>query len=290
METKTQITVSTTVNLPVQKAWDVWNQPHHIMNWSFASPDWHTPKSENDVRTGGKFSSTMAAKDGSMSFDFAGEYTRVELHKIMEYALTDGRKVQIQFEEKNGQTTITETFEAEGTNPIEMQRAGWQAIIDNYKQYAKSLKKMSKLHFEIFIEAPVETVYKNMLEDKPYREWTAAFNPGSYFEGTWEKGSKILFLGPDSKQNEDGMVARIAENIPNQFVSIEHLGLVSGGKEITSGPEVDGWAGAHEDYTFKSQNGGTLLLIDLDSNQEYKKMFEEMWPKALQKLKEICEK
>lgn len=290
METKTQITVKTTVNVSAQKAWDVWSMPHHIMNWSFASPDWHTPAATNDLRVGGKFSSTMAAKDGSMSFDFAGVYTKVDLHKRIEYTLGDGRTVQIEFAEKEGKTTITETFETESQNPVEMQRDGWQAIMDNFKKYAEFLTQVSKLKFEAEIKAPVEKVYKTMIDKEHYKTWTAPFNPGSTFEGSWTKGSKILFVGPDQHGKIGGMVARIAENIPNQFISIEHYGLVNDGKEITSGPEVAAWAGAHEDYHFKAHNGGTLLNIELDSNEEYKAMFEDMWPKALKVLKEICEK
>lgn len=129
-----------------------------------------------------------------------------------------------------------------------------------------------------------------MLADKPYREWTSIFNPGSSFKGSWEKGAKILFIGTDAEGNEGGMVSRIKENIPNKYISIEHLGLVGNGKEITSGPEVEAWAGALENYSFEPKDGGTQLKVDVDTNKEYTSHFDETWPKALEKLKEICEK
>jgi uncharacterized protein YndB with AHSA1/START domain len=131
------ITVETTVNSPVEKVWDFWTKPEHITKWSFASPDWHTPYADNDLRVGGEFKSTMAAKDGSMSFDFGGTYTTVDLLKKIEYTLGDGRKVSIIFDALSESTRVTEIFDPEGTNPVEMQRGGWQAILDNFKKYTE---------------------------------------------------------------------------------------------------------------------------------------------------------
>ena len=150
---------------------------------------------------------------------------------------------------------------------------------------------MQKLHFSITINAPKEKVWHTMVDDKPYREWTAAFNPGSYYKGDWSKGSKILFIGPDPKTGEEGgMVSRIAENKPYEFISIEHLGIVKNGVEDTTSEEARKWAPAFENYTFKEKGGATEVLVEMDIEDENKKMFEEMWPKALQKLKEIAEK
>jgi hypothetical protein len=129
-----------------------------------------------------------------------------------------------------------------------------------------------------------------MLEDKTYRMWTEAFMEGSYYSGDWNKGSKILFLGPGADGKTSGMVSRIKENKLHEFISIEHLGEVIDGVEDTTSDRVKGWAGALENYTFKDKNGKTELLVDMDINDEYKEMFEGMWPKALQKLKELSEK
>jgi len=139
METvdKTSITVKTNVNAPVEKVWEFWKEPKHIIQWCNASEDWHAPKAENDLKNDGKFSTTMAAKDGSMSFDFEGTYSNVQENKLIEYTIADGRKVAIDFTENGNETKIIETFEAENTHPVEMQRSGWQAILDNFKKYVE---------------------------------------------------------------------------------------------------------------------------------------------------------
>jgi uncharacterized protein YndB with AHSA1/START domain len=133
------ITVKSTINASIDKVWEFWTLPEHITKWSFASPDWHTPYAENDLREGGKFKSTMAAKDGSMSFDFEGEYTLVEKNKAIEYVMADGRKVEISFSTTSNGVEVTESFDPETQNPEEMQRGGWQAILDNFKSYVETL-------------------------------------------------------------------------------------------------------------------------------------------------------
>jgi uncharacterized protein YndB with AHSA1/START domain len=139
METtnKTVITVQTTVNLPVEKVWESWTKPEHIIKWNSASEDWHTPKAENDLRVGGSFSSRMEARDGSFGFDFGGVYDDVKTHEIIAYTLGDGRKVKITFESNDQGTTVTESFDAENENPEEMQKKGWQSIMDNFKKYTE---------------------------------------------------------------------------------------------------------------------------------------------------------
>jgi len=140
METaeKIAITVEAIVNAPVEKVWKYWSDPEHITRWAFASDDWHAPYADNDLRTGGKFKTTMAAKDGSFSFDFGGEYTQVETNKTIAYVMEDGRKVKVTFSGDGNETKIVETFDAETLHPVEMQRAGWQAILDNFKKYTES--------------------------------------------------------------------------------------------------------------------------------------------------------
>src|SRR5574338_1245169 len=150
---------------------------------------------------------------------------------------------------------------------------------------------MQKLQFKIDINAPIEKVWDTMLEDKTYRVWTAPFNEGSYYMGDWSKGSKILFLGPNPETGkEGGMVSRIKDNRKHEFISIEHLGMVNDGVEDTTSEAVEPWAGSLENYSFKNLNGKTELLMEIDINDDFKDMFNDMWPKALQKLKEISEK
>lgn len=138
MSTPTVLTVTATVNAPVSKVWDYWTNPEHIMQWNSASPEWHTPSATNDLRTGGSFTSRMEARDGSMGFDFGGVYDRVEDQRIIEYTMGDGRKVKITFTAEGDQTKIVESFDAETQNSLEMQQAGWQAIMDNFKTYTEN--------------------------------------------------------------------------------------------------------------------------------------------------------
>ena len=140
METaeRKMITVQTTVQAPVSKVWEIWNSPEHITQWCQASDEWHAPYADNDLKVNGKFKTTMAAKDGSMSFDLEGIYTRVEELRLIEYALMDDRKVEIVFEDLGGQTKITETFEMENTHPEELQRGGWQAILESFRNHTEA--------------------------------------------------------------------------------------------------------------------------------------------------------
>lgn len=134
-----KITVEATINAPVEKVWEYWTEPQHITKWNNASDDWHTPVAENDLRAGGKFLTRMEAKDGSFGFDFGGVYDEVRTNEFISYTLGDGRKVSITFTSQGNETYVSETFDAESENPIEMQKGGWQAILDNFKKYAESL-------------------------------------------------------------------------------------------------------------------------------------------------------
>ncbi|MFG6687347.1 SRPBCC family protein [Mariniflexile sp. HNIBRBA6329] len=135
---KNRITIEVVVNVNLQKVWDFWTKPEHIVNWNFASDDWHCPKATNDLRVGGKFSATMASKDGTMSFDFEGVYNEVvELNKIA-YAMADGRQVLVAFEKQGNTTVVTEVFDPEDQNPLEMQKNGWQSILNNFKEYVEA--------------------------------------------------------------------------------------------------------------------------------------------------------
>lgn len=151
---------------------------------------------------------------------------------------------------------------------------------------------MKKLQFKISINAPATKIYDSMLginSKSTYEQWTSVFNPTSTYEGTWDKGNKMLFIGVDEKGDKGGMVSKIAENIPNRFISIQHYGLIKADKEITEGPEVEKWANGFENYTFEETNGTTILTVDLDITEDFAEYMNQTYPKALDKLKEICE-
>src|SRR5690554_5557497 len=151
---------------------------------------------------------------------------------------------------------------------------------------------MKRLQFKTNINAPVAKVYNTMLglENKStYQAWTAEFNPTSTYEGNWKKGTKILFIGIDESGEKGGMVAEIVENTPNEFVSIRSYGILKGGIEITTGEEVEKWAGGLENYAFEENNGMTTVTVEIDMMEDYMDYFNETYPKALYKLKSLLE-
>lgn len=133
-----RIQVQTTVAAPASKAWQTFTRPEHITGWNFASDDWQCPGAENDLRPGGRYSARMEAKDGSFGFDFTAVYDEVEEGRRLSYTMEDGRRATTTFEPAGEGTTVTTTFDPEGTNDPEMQRAGWQAILDNYRRYTEA--------------------------------------------------------------------------------------------------------------------------------------------------------
>lgn len=140
METlaKTKITIEAVISAPVEKVWEYFTDPKHIMIWNNASDDWHTTKAQNDLRVGGRFVSRMEAKDGTGGFSFSGEYNNIELYKHIEYTLDDGRRVWIIFSPKGTGTRVAETLEVEQTHSIERQQEGWHSILKNFKKYVES--------------------------------------------------------------------------------------------------------------------------------------------------------
>ena len=135
---RTKITIETAVLGDIYKVWDFWTKPEHITKWNFASDDWHCPSAENDLQVGGKFSSRMEAKDGRFGFDFYGFYDEVVEHKKIAYTLGDGRQAVSNFEQRGDKIKITTIFDAENENPVEMQKNGWQSILENFKKYVES--------------------------------------------------------------------------------------------------------------------------------------------------------
>lgn len=152
---------------------------------------------------------------------------------------------------------------------------------------------MKKIQFKTTINAPVNKVYDSMLgirDKSTYEQWTALFNPTSTFEGSWDKGSKILFIGTDEKGEKGGMVSEIFDHIPNRFVSIRHYGLLKDTIEITEGPEVEKWANGFENYSFEENKNTTTVTVELDTTEDFLDYMSQTYPKALDKLKELCEK
>ncbi|HSJ66971.1 MAG TPA: SRPBCC family protein [Anditalea sp.] len=285
----TLIKISVKVRAPLSQVWRSWTSAHHIVHWNFASDTWHCPKADLELKEGGKFNYLMAAKDGSTSFDFQGTFVEIKEMNLLAYRLDDGRKVTVRFEQINDEVLVTEEFEAEESNSSDLQKKGWQAILDNFKSYTEDLNSIEKLTFEVTISAPLEVVYDTMIAPDTYQKWTAAFHPSSFYRGEWKEGEKILFLGLDAEGNEGGMISRIKKLVPHKIITIEHLGLYDKGQELYEGPEVMGWAGAIEEYQFTEEGGKTIVKVYTDTNKEFKDHMNEAWPKGLEILKSICE-
>ncbi len=131
------ITVQAIVNGSIDRIWELWTSAAHVIKWNNASDDWHTPYAENNLKVGGKFKYGMASKDGTMSFDFEGEYTDIKEHSLIAYEMADGRKVKVTFEMDVKGVKIIESFDPETENSDEIQEKGWQAILDNFKKYVE---------------------------------------------------------------------------------------------------------------------------------------------------------
>ena len=149
---------------------------------------------------------------------------------------------------------------------------------------------MEKLHFNINIDAPATAVFDAVTDKTKFEQWTAEFNPTSTFEGGWQKGDKILFIGVNKEGKKEGMVSKIRENIPGKQISIQHLGFVDGDNEITEGPEIDKWANAMEEYFLEEKDGKTEFKVAIDITEDFKDYMSNAWPRALKKLKEVAEK
>lgn len=148
---------------------------------------------------------------------------------------------------------------------------------------------MQQLHFSITISAPVEKVWDTMLNQDTYRIWTKSFSPNGYYEGDWNQGSSIRFLAKNEEGHAEGMVSRIKENRLHEYVSIEHLGFIKDGVEDTTSDKIKGWVGALENYTFKQEGETTHVLVDIDVEDSFVEEFSQMWPKALESLKQLVE-
>jgi len=280
---KQVITVTTTVSAPPERVWELFTAPMHVIHWNHASDDWQTSYAESELKPGGRFLSRMEARDGSEGFDFSGTYDEVIPGKLLTSTLDDGRKVRLTFSAVEGGTLVSESFETEDQNSAELQRKGWQAILDNFKKYVEGYGPKEMLHFEITINNSPGNVFRNMLESEGYSKWTMPFNPDSHFTGSWDKGERILFLGTDPDGKSGGMLCRIRENIPGKFVSIESLREIIDGKEVAGDAKKGPWHGALENYTLKPVGSNTLLCVDTDVPADFRSFVMEAWPKALEK-------
>lgn len=282
---KQTITIQASINAPVEKVWQLWTEPRHITQWSSPSPEWHTPRAESDFRKGGKFVSRMEAVDGSMGFDFGGEFDEIKTHELIGYTIGDGRKVVTTFESNGDTTEVTQTFEPESENSLEMQRGGWQAILDSFKRYAEYANIYVPQYFSRVINAPKKKVWDIMLNEETYKVWSGAAWPESFYEGVWKEGELLGFFNPE----RSGTKVKLLKHRPYEFTLAEHVAVYDKGVEDTQSAVAKSWVGSRETYTFTEKDGKTTLDVVLYMTPEWQKIFATDWPKAIDKLKELCE-
>ncbi|MEO7100254.1 MAG: SRPBCC domain-containing protein [Luteolibacter sp.] len=219
------ITIEARVKAPVEKVWQFWTEPRHIIRWCAASEDWHTPRAEMDLRVGGKFTQRMEAKDGSFGFDFGGIYDAVIPNELLEYSLEDGRKVKVGFAREDDETIVTETFDAETENPVEMQRNGWQSILDHFKTYAEwTAQPQRELVGSRVIDAPIALVWQAWTDPKHLAKWwgpNGFFSTFSDFELRENGPSRFVMHGPDGTNYDNALV--YAEIVPPRKIVLDHV-------------------------------------------------------------------
>lgn len=275
-----RITVTATINEDAKKVWDFYMDPEHITKWNFADPSWHCPMASNEIKVGGRYFARMEAKDGSFGFDFEAIYDEIEVGESFTYTFGD-RKATVEFKCAGNQTEITIVFDAEKENPIEMQKGGWQAILNNFKNYVEQLKlEFKKVSFTIQINAGKEKVWEALWSEANYEKWTSVFGEGNKAISDWKEGSKIQFVAKDGA----GLFSIIEKKATNEHIVFKHLGEMKNGEEI-----ANEWAGAKEKYFLSEINGITTIDVEIDTKEEYTDYFNGAFPKALQIVKQISE-
>lgn len=278
-----KIAIETMIKAPIEKVWNAYNDPIAITKWNQASPDWHCPYADNDLRKGGKLKSRMEAKDGSFGFDFEAVYDEVREYKKIAYTMGDGRQAITSFEKLDNATKIITVFDAETDNPLELQQTGWQAILNSFKLYIESRKD---LHFSIAINAGKQKVWETMLQPATYKIWTDAAWPGSKYDGEWKQGARLKFTGGGG----GGTMALIEVCNPCDYLFARHIAIInSDGSLDTDSEMAKEWTGVKEAYQFTETDGVTTLEVFIETFEKWTNMFDEGWPIALEKLKELCE-
>jgi uncharacterized protein YndB with AHSA1/START domain len=283
------ISVSVRLQLPPQMVWKLWNDPAQMVRWNAASDDWHTPVADNDLRVGGKLQTRMEARDGSFGFDFEAVYEVVDAPNRLVYRLGDGRGVELDLRAEGEETVLTQRFEPEKEFPVELQQQGWQAILDNFKRWAEAYRGVTAVHFAQEVRMAPSALAELMLQELPYRYWTAVFDPSSHYVGDWKEGSTVDFLCdlPDGRQR--GTRALVANFRPGQYIRLVHQGLVEGDTFINSGAEAEAWLGLNEIYSFSPREYGCLLTVDVDVPEKYADYLTTQWPLALARIRELAE-
>ncbi len=281
-------TVSRLINVPKDLAFKTYLDPEANLQWNYASEGWSTPFARIDAKVGGVMEIGYRSADGQFEFTLEGKFTEIVENEKIVYVMSDGREVVVSFEDSDGQTKVSIELTLEETHTEEQQREGWGMILQHFETYVLKVANPERavIKKSIIIKANAEKVWQTLLDDESYRIWTEPFCEGSYYESELKLGAKILFKSPQG----GGLSSRIVTFIPNYQVSFEHLGfLAPDGKEDFDSEEVLGWKGCRETYTLNEDNGVTKLDVYCEINKKEFTTFDEMWSKAVEKVKVLAE-
>jgi uncharacterized protein YndB with AHSA1/START domain len=282
------ISISQNIKASPSQVFESYLNPKDNQRWQNAGGGWSTGFVNIDAQNGGRFEAEFKAADGVNDFVFGGTFDQIIPNQKINYTMDDGRKSEVLFEEISpNQTKVSINFEAENQNSAELQQQGWNQILVNFKTFVerKVNPKNAILVKNIEIKTSKEKVWETLLDQQSYQKWTAIFCEGSYYEGEMKLNNKIWFLSP----GKSGLSSLVKVLIPGFQVSFEHLGAVKNGVEDFESPEFLGWKGARETYTLTEKNGITNLEIYQDLTKTELEMFDKMWDKSLQKIKELSE-
>lgn len=267
---KTTLQVSTDVAADPASVWTRFTVPGHIMQWNFASEEWHCPAAENDLRPGGVYRTRMEARDGSQGFDFEGVYDEVVPESRLAYTLTNGRQVKTEFSDQNGRTRVTTTFEPEDSFPIEVQQAGWQAIIDNFRRYVES-EPERMVREQVTIDTPADTVWSIITHPRYARELGQQFDKNAYVRSDWQLGSAVEFVYEPERIAATGTISELK---PLELIRIDF--------------DFDGFA-YYESFHFSSTEGQTILTAEAGPYTHARDEHATVWSNWLQKVRELSE-
>ena len=278
------ISISVTIKSDIHTVWKSFTETKHIVNWYFASPDWHAPTAEHDFNNGGKFSIRMEAWDESFGFDYTGTYDKIVDFKEVVYTLDDGRKVDTSFMQTGDEIVVSQDFQADEGIDVEMQRMGWQGILNQLKKYVES--KTVVFEVEADINASADTVWDCLTKNEIYKKWSKAFSPNSEFKGDWDKGKHIDYIDIGK-----GGTRALVEGVElNKFIQQRHIATITAENEIdTKSDSAKHWIGTIENYTLKDIGGAIRFTVHIECHEQFREFIESSWNTAILDFKRVCE-
>jgi len=278
------ITVSIEINERLDLVWEKFTRADHIVNWYFASPSWHAPSANVDFVDGGMFSIRMEAWDKSFGFDYKGKFQRITPMKSIQYILEDQREVLTSFTEYESAVKITQTFESEDANNLELQKQGWQATLESFKRYVETDFLIFESHIDI--HASQEVIWDSITQLEKYQIWTKAFSENAIFHGQWRQGETLDFITP----NRGGTRVLVDALIPNNSIHLVHTAVITPDNQSDStSPSAKPWVNTIENYELINKDNIVTFVAHIECHRSFYDFMKSSWDKALVDLKSYNE-